>query len=161
MNTINIFAYSICFLESFLFKIFLMIEYKFRTLIFIRKVTKPAYKETYHKQYIVYFLMVALFYAFAVCLIGTLFLGSPDYHYSLNIFLSPFIFIVTGSIIGDRYYKKIKIPFYKKYYPDEFDEYRRKNCRHRDYYLGNSFVMPFIIAFFGLGFVIGYISIFF
>ncbi len=160
MNTLDILTCGVGLLNFFLLKIFLMIEYKFLTQTFIRNVTKPTYKETYNNQSLIYLLEFLSFGALVFCVIASYATGNNEGKINVVFIIFFFLFTLIGIFIGEIYYKKIKIPFYKKYYPDEFEEYHVHTIKHRDHYLEEIFINTYIYGFMGLGVYIGYILAF-
>ena len=68
---------------------------------------------------------------------------------------------IIGIIIGVLYYSKIRKPYFFKYYPEKMKKYREYKINtpgiYRADYLSWIFVGFFILSFFDLGSIIGFI----
>lgn len=131
----------------------MMIEFKFLNVTFNRSLNKPSFKETYKPQDFLYFLQTcSMFFGLVFILVSAIF-GS--YFSKKNYWIIfPFVGVLLGFILDLLYYRKVRIPFYKKYYPNEFKKEDSK--LNRNNFLISIFCENFLRGFFSFGLFIGF-----
>lgn len=81
---------------------------------------------------------------------------SPIRDHFLIVCGTTFIGLIVGVFFGLRYLNNVRIPFYKEYFPEEYEFYKKNNDRKYGYrFISRSFEDSFRNAFLAFGIMLG------